>query len=255
MVNQDGVWLLDGPTFWKHPRRPCGHNGSHDRREIFKDGTENVTAFFRTRGISDFPLFLPLASCASGDAKENVRAAAHCFWGATEYVIVRNDLYPSSNPAVRAAVYLKHAVNAVTGAEINVNRLGRERGQHCTQGDFGRLHQPSGKHRRHPAACRRAFYYKGLRRRNKNSHCGQIRARHRSRVTVFLRKLSRLPLQDRFYGKDELTLSLGMEIVRSYMGGSAIPAGKQRRSRTYLAGRRHGRGRQTKAGAHRRTYL
>ncbi|NLY69627.1 MAG: hypothetical protein GX067_07535 [Clostridiales bacterium] len=170
--------------------------------------------------------FLALASCASGDAKETSEPLPIVSGGATEYVIVRNDLYPSSNPAVRAAVYLKHAVNAVTGAEINVktdwdgkedNTARKEIlvGSTNRQESIDAIQQLADGH----------FIIKVCGDGTKIVIAGKSEHGTEAALQYFCENYLGYRSKTDFTAKDELTLSLGMEIVRSYMGGSAIPAG------------------------------
>lgn len=65
-------------------------------------------------------IIIAIASCASGEADANAETLPIVSGGATDYVIVRNDLYHSDNMSVRAAVRLKQAIRAVTGVDIEL---------------------------------------------------------------------------------------------------------------------------------------
>jgi hypothetical protein len=62
-----------------------------------------------------------LAACKADDADSDAAQPLPIVaGGVTDYVVVRNDLYDSSNPIVRTAVRLRNTISEVTGAEMQI---------------------------------------------------------------------------------------------------------------------------------------
>lgn len=173
--------------------------------------------------------FLPLSACSSSEADaEAAEPLPIVTAGVTGYVVVRNDLYESSNPIVKAAVRLRNAISEVTGADMQIktdwdgtedNTARKE----ILVGDTNRQESKD-------ALAKLAddqFIIKVFGDGTKIVVTGKTERGTDAAIDYLCQTYLGYNFETGFTAKPDFSLTLGLEVIRSYEGssGDIIPAG------------------------------
>lgn len=184
---------------------------------------------FLAVALTVFLTSLFLAACNSGDADADAaRPLPIVTGGVTEYVVVRNDLYDSSNPIVRAAVRLRNAISEVTGAEMQIKT-----DWDGTEDNSARKEILVGDTNRQESKDALAqlgddqFIIKVFGDGTKIVVTGKTERGTDTAVDYFCQTYLGYRSEDDFTANPDFSLSLGLEDIRSFDGsaGEIIPAG------------------------------